>query len=176
MGTLGRLHGTAAALALAALTFGGGAAAQQIFASDVLVQGSLCVGLDCAAGESFGFDTIKLKENNLRIFFEDTSVSAGFPTNDWRIIANDSASGGANYFAIEDSTAARQVFRVDAGARLDSIHVGSNGFVGFGTATPGLLTHARSSDTPAHRLEQDSSGGFTAQTWDIGGNEANFFV
>ena len=33
-----------------------------------------------------------------------------------------------------------------------------------------------SSDTPAQRLEQTNSGGFTAQTWDIGGNEANFFV
>jgi hypothetical protein len=26
------------------------------------------------------------------------------------------------------------------------------------------------------RLEQNSGGGFTAQTWDIAGNEANFFV
>src|SRR5687767_2248139 len=26
------------------------------------------------------------------------------------------------------------------------------------------------------RLEQNNSGGFTAQTWDIAGNEANFFV
>jgi len=32
------------------------------------------------------------------------------------------------------------------------------------------------SDTPAIRFEQNSSGGFTAQTWDIGANEANFFV
>ena len=26
------------------------------------------------------------------------------------------------------------------------------------------------------RLEQNNAGGFTAQTWDIAGNEANFFV
>src|SRR4029078_4151222 len=31
-------------------------------------------------------------------------------------------------------------------------------------------------DTPAHRLEQTNAGGFTAQTWDIAGKEANFFV
>ena len=31
-------------------------------------------------------------------------------------------------------------------------------------------------DTPAIRLDQSNAGGFTAQTWDIGGNEANFFV
>ena len=32
------------------------------------------------------------------------------------------------------------------------------------------------SNTPAIRLEQNNSGGFTAQTWDVAGNEANFFV
>ena len=36
--------------------------------------------------------------------------------------------------------------------------------------------HINTSNTPAHRLEQNSSGGFTAQTWDIAGNESNFFV
>jgi hypothetical protein len=31
-------------------------------------------------------------------------------------------------------------------------------------------------DTPKLRLEQTNAGGFTAQSWDIAGNEANFFV
>jgi hypothetical protein len=39
-----------------------------------------------------------------------------------------------------------------------------------------LDVHVTSSDTPAHRFEQTSAGGFTAQTWDVAGNEANFFV
>ena len=39
-----------------------------------------------------------------------------------------------------------------------------------------MQLHITTSDTPAHRLEQTSAGGFTAQTWDIAGNEANFFV
>jgi hypothetical protein len=39
-----------------------------------------------------------------------------------------------------------------------------------------LDLHIATSDTPAHRLEQTNAGGFTAQTWDIAGNEANFFV
>ena len=158
------------------LMMGREAVADQVIPDDLIVQGSTCIGLDCVNNENFGFDTLKLKENNLRIFFEDTSTASGFPTNDWRIIVNDSASGGANFFAVEDSTAVRQVFRVDAGARSNSIRVGSTGNVGFGTATPLLITHARSGDTPGHRLEQDSSGGFTAQTWDVAGNEANFFV
>ncbi len=39
-----------------------------------------------------------------------------------------------------------------------------------------LDVHANTSDTPAIRLEQNNTGGFAAQTWDIAGNEANFFV
>src|SRR6185369_2938107 len=50
-----------------------------VFADDVIVQGSECVGLDCVNNENFGFDTLRLKENNTRIHFDDTSVSAGFP-------------------------------------------------------------------------------------------------
>ena len=81
------------------------------------IDGSLCVGNDCVASESFGFDTIRTKENNLRVHFDDTSVAASFPRNDWRIIINDSANGGANKFAIEDSTNSRTPFTISANAR-----------------------------------------------------------
>ena len=47
-----------------------------VTADDFIIQGSLCVGLDCVNNESFGFDTIRLKENNTRIKFEDTSRPA----------------------------------------------------------------------------------------------------
>ena len=57
----------------------GKAMADFVIADDLIVQGSACVGLDCADGESFGFDTIRLKENNTRIKFDDTSTSPGFP-------------------------------------------------------------------------------------------------
>jgi hypothetical protein len=147
----------------------------QFIADDMIVQGSLCVGLDCVNNESFGFDTLRLKENNLRIHFEDTS-SASFPANDWRIVANDTDSGGASYLAIEDATAGNRIFTVSAGAPSNSLYVDSTGRVGLRTATPGLDIHTLTGDTPAIRLEQSSAGGFTAQTWDIGANEANFFV
>jgi hypothetical protein len=54
--------------------------------------------------------------------------------------------------------------------------VSSGGNIGIGTATPVLDVHANTTDTPAIRLEQNNTGGFTAQTWDVAGNEANFFV
>lgn len=143
---------------------------------DSIIQGSLCVGFDCVNKESFGFDTIRLKENNTRIKFDDTSTSTGFPANDWQLTANDSAVGGANKFSIEDITGAKVPFTITAGAPTNSLFVSSTGRVGLHTSTPGLDLHITSGDTPAHRLEQTSASGFTAQTWDIAGNEANFFV
>src|SRR5713101_55821 len=148
----------------------------QVIADDLIVQGSACVGLDCVNNESFGFDTIRLKENNTRIKFDDTSTAAGFPANDWQLTANDSASGGSNKFSIEDITGAKVPFTITAGAATNSIFVDSTGRLGLRTSTPVLDVHINTSNTPAHRLEQNSSGGFTAQTWDIAGNEANFFV
>ena len=142
-----------------------------------------CIGLDCVSGESFSFDTIRVKENNTRISFNDTSTSAGFPTNDWTIRANSSASGGASFLAFVDRGTSESgdesgtiVFEVDAGAPANALKVSSTGRVGLRTATPVLDLHITTGDTPAHRLEQTGQGGFTAQTWDIAGNEANFFV
>jgi hypothetical protein len=151
-------------------------AADQVIPDDLIVQGSACVGLDCVNNENFGFDTIRLKENNTRIHFDDTSSSAGFPANDWTIIANDSASGGSSKFSIEDRTGSKVPFTITAGASTNSIFVDSTGRVGLRTSTPVLDLHINTSNTPAIRLEQNNSGGFTAQTWDIGANEANFFV
>lgn len=153
-----------------------GAWADIVHADDVIIQGSLCVGFDCVNGENFGFDTIRMKENNLRLHFDDTSNSASFPGNDWRIVANDSTNGGANYLAFEDSTAGRQVFRVDAGAPFNSLRVDAQGDVGFGTSAPVLELHVADGDSPSLRLEQNGSAGFTPQTWDIAGNETNFFI
>jgi hypothetical protein len=153
-----------------------------VIPDDLIVQGSACVGLDCVSGEVFGFDTIRTKENNDRIQFDDTSTAAGFPTNNWQIRANSSASGGASFLAFVDQGATGNsetgtiVFEVDAGASANALKVSSNSKVGLRTATPVLDIHMNTSDTPAVRFEQNSGGGFTAQTWDVAGNEANFFV
>ncbi|MEA2413495.1 MAG: hypothetical protein QOI58_152, partial [Thermoanaerobaculia bacterium] len=147
-----------------------------VTADDIIVQGSACIGLDCVNNESFGFDTIRLKENNTRIKFDDTSTSTGFPNHDWQLTANDSASGGANKFSVEDITAATVPMTITGSAPTNSIFVDSTGRLGLRTATPVLDIHVATSNTPAMRLEQNNSGGFTAQTWDVAGNEANFFV
>jgi hypothetical protein len=148
----------------------------QVIPDDLIVQDSLCVGFGCVNGESFGFDTVRLKEDNTRLKFDDTSTSAGFPANDWQLTANDSASGGASKFSIEDITGGRVPFTLSAGAPTSSLFVDAGGRIGLRTAAPVKDIHATTPDTPALRLEQSGSGGFTPQTWDIAGNEANFFV
>ena len=47
---------------------------------------------------------------------------------------------------------------------------------GIKTANPVVDVHIIEGNTPTVRLEQDGSDGFTAQTYDIAANEANFFI
>ncbi|WP_144213674.1 tail fiber domain-containing protein [Shewanella donghaensis] len=150
--------------------------ADQQIQDDLIVDGSACIGQDCVNGESFGFDTIRLKENNLRIRFEDTSNSASFPGNDWQLTANDSANGGANKFSIDDIDGGRTPFTIEAGAPSHSLYVDDGGRLGLGTNMPVVDIHTKTGNTPTLRLEQDGSSGFTPQTWDVAGNETNFFI
>jgi len=143
---------------------------------DVIITGSECVGFDCADGEDFGFCTQIYKEHNLQVCFKDTSYTASYPTNDWKIQINDSTNGGASYFTIWDEDGGVRPFTIEAGAPSHSLYVEDYGRVGLGTSTPVVELHIKDSDTPTVRLEQDSSGGWTAQTWDVAGNESNFFV
>lgn len=152
------------------------ASADQVILDDLIVDGSICVGFDCVNGESFGFDTLRLKENNLRIRAVDTSTSASFPSNDWQITFNDTSNGGANKFSIDDLDGGRTPFTIEAGAPNNSLYVDDGGRIGLGTSTPVVEVHIKDGDTPTLRLEQDGSSGFTPQTWDVAGNETNFFV
>ncbi|MEM6456195.1 MAG: tail fiber domain-containing protein, partial [Acidobacteriota bacterium] len=146
-----------------------------VISDDLIVAFNACVGNDCADGEVFGSDTLRLKENNLRLHFEDTSVG-GFPTTDWRIVANDSLSGGASYLAIEDASAGRQPFRVQANAPANALMVDNSGRIGLGTVNPTADLHIVRGSTPTVRLEQNISLGFIPQIWEVAGNETSFFV
>lgn len=162
--------------ATALVAMGGAAQADQVILDDLIVDGSACIGQDCVNGESFGFDTLRLKENNLRIKAQDTSNSASFPTNDWQITFNDSTNGGANKFSIDDIDGGRTPFTIEASAPSNALYVDDGGRIGLGTATPVVELHVVNGDSPTLRLEQNGSSGFTPQTWDVAGNETNFFV
>src|SRR5262249_3625973 len=138
-----------------------------VISDDLIVQGSACVGLDCVNNESFGFDTIRMKENNTRIKYDDTSTSPGFPANDWQLTANDvqatgkgSAGGGLSKWSVDGVTGTKTPFTIEAGTPTNAIYADSSGRIGFRTATPVLDLHVNTSDTPAIRQEQNASGGF----------------
>jgi hypothetical protein len=143
--------------------------------SEFTIPEKTCIGPDCTTAEVL-VDTLKLKETSTRLLFEDTSTTSGFASADWRLTANDSFSGGANRFSVEDATAATTPFTISGGAPNHSLFMVSSGRIGLRTATPLQDVHLNTANTPAIRLEQNPSGGFTAQTWDVGGNEANFFI
>lgn len=143
---------------------------------DLIVDGSACIGFDCVNGESFGFDTLRFKENNLRIKFDDTSSGGSFPNSDWQITINDSANGGANKFSIDDISSNRTPFTIEGNARSNSLYVDDGGRIGIRTSTPSTEIHVVDGDSPTLRLQQDGSSGFGPQVWDIAGNETNFFV
>jgi hypothetical protein len=162
-------------LASALVVFTGNVNSDQVILDDLIVDGSTCIGQDCVNGESFGFDTIRLKENNLRIKFQDTSTGS-FPSTDWQITANESSNGGLNKFSIEDVTAGRIPFTIEANAPTSSLYVDDGGRVGLGTNQPVVDLHVKNGNTPTLRLEQDGTSGFSPQTWDVASNETNFFV
>ena len=102
------------------------AVADQVLNDDHIIQASECIGVDCVNGETFGFDTLILKENNLRILFNDTSGSASFPYIDWRLVANDTTNGGRNHFSIENATSGEEIFTLLAGAPASSLVVAAS--------------------------------------------------
>ena len=81
-----------------------------------------------------------------------------------------------SYFAIEDATAGRVPFRILAGAPANSLYINASGNLGIGNASPVVEVHVTDGDSPTLRLEQNGSSGFATRTWDIAGNETNFFV
>jgi len=78
-------------------------------------------------------------------------------------------------FDVVDTASQRIPFAIDAGARDAALVVGADQ-VGIGTPTPATTLHMQASNTPTMRLDQDGGHGWAAQTWDVGGNERNFFV
>ena len=149
---------------------------KQTINEDTYIIGNLCVGADCSSPETFGDDVIRLKESNLRLHFEDTSSTSAYPANDWRILINDTTDGGADYFAVEDATAGDVPFKIEAGAPDNSLYIEDYGRIGIKTSTPATDLHIVAGVTPCTRLEQDTTQGYSAQVWDIAGNESHFFI
>jgi hypothetical protein len=147
-------------------------ATNEFFTDDVSAQGGVCAGFDCTATESYGFASAKLKENNTRLKFEDTSA-APFPTTDWQLSANDTTSGGANKFFVEDLTAVSVPFLIEGGTPTNTLYVDSNGRVGIRTSTPSRELSIDAPVSPGIRMGQSAS---PFQAWDIVASNVSFNV
>ncbi|MFZ5964895.1 hypothetical protein ACOXXX_18275 [Thalassococcus sp. BH17M4-6] len=151
------------ALALAALILSSqGASAQVLQAlSDATIRETLCVGLGCPDDPTpilpdNASGGLHIMDNRTRIDFVDTSTT--FPGNDWALITNDISSSGANYFSIQDTTAFRIPFRIDAGAPTNGFRLASDGDVGLGTALPQTDLHVVGSSSAGLRLNATDTG------------------
>lgn len=151
-------------------------AATVLATNDGVVRFSFGVGGDIENSPSFGFDTVRLKENNVRLHFEDSSATGSFPGNDWRITINSSDNGGANYFSIDDATNNTVPFYIEASSPSNTLRIDSAGRIGIKQANPAVDIHVTEGNTPTLRLHQDQSDGFSSHVWDVAANETNFFV
>lgn len=118
-----------------------GTFADQVITENLIINGNSVVGIDAVNNEVFGDDTIRLKENNTRLTFRDSTIDAGEPGNDWQIIANESASGGVSFLGFEDISGATIPFRVLAGAPDETLRMDDSGKLGLATGTPGARLH-----------------------------------
>jgi len=101
--------------AIPLLSFSLNTFADEVVYDDLIISSSLCVGVECVEGEDFGFDTIRLKDDNPQIRFFDTSSTSSFPSNDWLIGANDDTNAGLPRFFIKDVTGDNLVLQLTAG-------------------------------------------------------------
>lgn len=147
-------------------------AVETFFTDDVSARGGVCAGFDCTSSEVYGFASAKLKENNTRLKFEDTS-GAGFATGDWQLSANDTFSGGANKFFVEDLTAATVPLLIEGGTPNNALYLDSTGRIGLRTSTPGRDLTISAPVTTIIRMEQSTS---PFQAWDVVANNNNFYV
>src|SRR5204863_2187998 len=97
-----------------------------VTADDSIIQGSQCVGLDCVNNESFGFDTVRLKENNTRLKFDETWTTAGCSNKDWQLTGTGGCRG-AYKFPIEDSPGSKVACTRTVRARANSAAVAGTG-------------------------------------------------
>lgn len=88
--------------------------AAQIILDDLIVQGSQCTGTDCVNGEVFNTDLWRLKENNVRIRFHDTTA-ANLLGQSWNINANRSNKGGKSLFDIGVKSLTEDSFLISDG-------------------------------------------------------------
>lgn len=112
--------------------------ADEVIVDDLIAQYSACVGTECVDGESFGYDTLRLRSATPTILFDDTSLTSGFPFNDWSVgVEND---GTATRFVIRDVTVGTTALQLDSSG---SVAIGAGAVLESGVVSVGALGNER---------------------------------
>jgi len=148
----------------------------QMVPDDLIVDGKGCIGLGCVNNEGFLAEALRLKQSVVRLRFEDTSMAAGLPARDWQLTANDSSSGGADRFSIDDLTAGTTPVTVRGGAPNNALYVDAVGKIGLGTATPATQLHAQGTDNTKILVENTSATGQTRELFELRNNGLVAFI
>lgn len=109
--------------------------ADQVFSDDVIVDGNLCAGLDCANGESFGADSFKIKADTASMLFDNTGdeIFGGAPRTDWSL--NTASFFGSLFQIISLSTSKTPLF-ISPSAETATLYIGDQFHLGVGTLAP----------------------------------------
>lgn len=136
------------------------AGAEVLSTTNPTIRNNLCVGLDCDASESFSgnFNQLEIKANSTRLVFEDTSSTAGFPTVDWAIQANDRFTSGEDQLLFVDLGTGAEILTIKSSAPTSTMVLDDTGRVGLGTELPTADLHAVSTNTAKIRMEEIISG------------------
>jgi hypothetical protein len=132
--------------ALAMITAYSHASADQIINDNLIVQGKFCNGTDCINDQVFSDETVRLRENNVRLTFIDSSADPA--AQSWRLVANDTADMGRDNFQLQvkpDLTATETgtVIAYFGAAGNGSIALGHSSEIVDGAVSTGALTLER---------------------------------
>jgi endosialidase-like protein len=121
------------------------------------------------AAETVFTDTVRIQTNGTSDLIFETVPGGGYSEQVWHL------GGSSNLFNLYDQTHSTNPFTIQPGANNnDSLFIGSNGFLGFGTTSPQRKLHLFDQNSiPTVRFD-DSSG--TNNTWDIEGGGFGFNV
>ncbi|MFW2542766.1 hypothetical protein ACN2XU_09000 [Primorskyibacter sp. 2E107] len=156
---------------LGLLTLCAPVSAQTVLSGNYSIDGRFCAGPDCWNTEDFTNTTLKLKQVEPRLVFEDSST-AGFPSVDWRMDANGSSPTEGSYFAISNVDANRTLFTLRANAPANAFYLDDSGDLGLGTSIPQADLHLVDASNPGIAFETAGGG----HMWRLHGNAGGFYL
>ena len=150
---------------------------------DVITQGNFGIGFDANPTMDFKGSNVVLKENNTRFLFSDADTIINQPKRDWLLKANESASGGKNYFSILDVSdvasggdqIVEKAFTIEVPTSNQDFYLKGNN-LGFGTNQPQKQLHIMDGNTSSIRISQNTSQALDPIDWDMASNHEFFSI